>query len=59
MTPTEEIQKLRDALAMWEKFAWYASGDSGNTPLLMNLWQAMLFIQAREMSQEFLKDYQP
>jgi hypothetical protein len=47
-TLRDENQRLRDALEWWQKFAWYASGDSGNTPLEMNLWQATLFSHAYE-----------
>lgn len=54
-----ENQQLRDALALWEKFAWYASGDSGNTPLEMNLWQATLFVNAREQAQAALGATRP
>lgn len=39
-------ERLAEALALWEKFAWYATGKSGHSPLTMPLWYALVFEEA-------------
>lgn len=46
----DKIKELRNAVEWWEKFAYYAMGKSGHTPLTMNLWLAALFEGAHAAS---------
>lgn len=44
----DALTEAQDALRLWEKFVWYATGGSGHGPLTMSLWYAMVFDAAKD-----------
>jgi hypothetical protein len=45
-TLARELEAAREALALWEKFVYYATGKSGHSPIELPLWCAVVFSEA-------------
>ena len=53
---TEQIELMKDALLYWEKFVSYTSPEKAmGGGIVMSLWQACLFEQARDAGRTALE----
>lgn len=53
---TEREKRLSLALRWWDKYAMYAMGANGHTPLTMPPFQAALFVRAVDASKAAVGD---
>lgn len=54
MVDLKHYEAMRNALSVWKKFAWYATGKSGHGALEMPLWYALVFEKAVQLTDEAL-----
>lgn len=52
MVDLKHYEAMRNALSVWKKFAWYATGKSGHGALEMPLWYALVFEKAVQLTDE-------